>query len=61
MRFYVRLDPYHKASSVTVFVTEKNVTVLPWKGNQHPQSTLQTVAKEVITSKRQLIETLNST
>lgn len=58
--------PCHKARSVTAFLAEKNVTVLPWPGNSPDMNpienmwelTKRAIAKEVITTKQQLIETL---
>lgn len=58
--------PCHKARSVTAFLAEKNVTVLPWPGNSPDMNPIENVweltkraiAKEVITTKRQLIECL---
>lgn len=58
--------PCHKARSVTAFLAERNVTVLPWPGNSPDMNpienmwelTKRAMAKEVITNKQQLIETL---
>ncbi|VEN63703.1 unnamed protein product [Callosobruchus maculatus] len=58
--------PCHTARSVTTFLSEKNVRVLPWPGNSPDMNPIENlwkltkreVAKEAITNKRQLIETL---
>lgn len=58
--------PCHKARSVTAFLAKKNITVLPWPGNSPDMNpieniwelTKRAIAKEVITTKRQLVETL---
>lgn len=58
--------PCHKAKSVTAFLTKENIAVLPWPGNSPDMNpienmwelTKRAIAKEVITTKRQLIEAL---
>lgn len=58
--------PCHKARSVTAFLADKNVRVLPWPGNSPDMNPIENlweltkreVAKEVITTKQQLIEIL---
>jgi Transposase and inactivated derivatives len=58
--------PCHKARSVTEFLAQRNITVLPWPGNSPDMNpienmwelTKRAIAKEVITTKRQLVETI---
>ncbi|GLV40835.1 hypothetical protein CBL_10010 [Carabus blaptoides fortunei] len=58
--------PCHKARRVTAVLAEKNITVLPWPGNSSDinpvenmwELTKQAIAKKVITTKRELVETL---
>lgn len=58
--------PCHKARSVTTFLEDRNVSVLPWPGNSPDMNPIENlweltkreIAKTEITNKRQLVETL---
>ena len=62
------LAPCHKARSVTAFLKEKKIAVLPWPGNSPDMNpienmwelTKRAISKQEITTKNQLIETLTN-